>query len=65
MLDNIISTVKETHQEKLDDTFEELRREYEWYCVTQSNTQKKRHAENIEILSYKLSNIAQVLYLLE
>ena len=65
MLDNIVSTVKETHQEKLDDTFEELRREYEWYCVTQSSTQKKRHVENIEILSYKLSNIAQVLHLLE
>ena len=65
MLDNIISTVKETHQEKLDDIFEELRREYEWYCVAQSNIQKKRHAENIETLSYKLSNIAQVLHLLE
>ena len=65
MLDNIISTVKETHQEKLDDTFEELRREYEWYCVTQSEEQKKRHAANIEALSYRFANIAQVLYLLE
>ena len=65
MLDNIISTVKETHQEKLDDTFEELRREYEWYCVTQSEEQKKRHAANIETLSYRFANIAQVLYLLE
>ena len=65
MLDNIISTVKETHQEKLDDTFEELRREYEWYCVTQREEQKKRHAANIEALSYRFANIAQVLYLLE
>ena len=65
MLNNIISTVKETHQEKLDDTFEELRREYEWYCVTQSEEQKKRHAANIEALSYRFANIAQVLYLLE
>ena len=65
MLDNIISTVKETHQEKLDDTFEELRKEYEWYCVSQSNTQKKRHAENLEELAYKFANIAQVLRFLE
>ena len=65
MLDNIISTVKETHQEKLDDTFEELRREYEWYCVAQSNMQKKHHASKMGQLAYKLSNIAQVLHLLE
>ena len=43
MLDNIISTVKETHQEKLDDTFEELRREYEWYCVAESNIAQVLH----------------------
>ena len=65
MFNEMTNTIKDINREKLDVVFEELRREYEWYCVTQSNTQKKRHAENIEILSYKLSNIAQVLHLLE
>lgn len=65
MLDNMITTIKDTHKEKLDDVFEALRREYEWYCVADSNMQKKRHALKMEQLAYKLSDIAQVLYLLE
>ena len=65
MFNEMTNTIKDINREKLDVVFEELRREYEWYCVAQSSIQKKRHAENIEILSYRLSNIAQVLHLLE
>ena len=65
MFNEMTNTIKETHKEKLDTVFEELRKEYEWYCVAQSNTQKKRHAENLEELAYKFANIAQVLRLLE
>lgn len=64
MLDNIVGIVKENHREKFDAVFEDLRREYEWYCVSEDENQKKRHAENVEELSYKLGAIAQVLRLL-
>lgn len=65
MFNEMTNTIKETHKEKLNIVFDELRKEYEWYCVANSDYQKKRHAKNIEKLSYKLSDIAQVLYLLE
>lgn len=65
MFNEMTNTIKDINREKLDVVFEELRREYEWYCVVQSEEQKKRHAAKMETLAYQLSDIAQVLYLLE
>lgn len=65
MFDDIVNIVKDSYKEKLDTVFNEFQKEYEWYCVTQSKEQKKRHAENMQDLAFKLSNIAEVLRLLE
>lgn len=37
---------------------EELKKEYEWYTVTESEQQKQRHIERIEEITLEISDLA-------
>lgn len=46
------------NNEKIALLMEELRKEYEWYLVTESEEQKHRHIKRIEEITSKISDLA-------
>lgn len=46
------------NNEKIALLIEELKKEYEWYTVTESEQQKQRHIERIEEITLEISDLA-------
>ena len=46
------------NNEKIALLMEELKKEYEWYSVTESEQQKHRHIKRIEEITSKISDLA-------
>lgn len=63
--ERMIKPFMKDNNEKIALLMEELKKEYEWYLVTESEEQKHRHIEAIRNITVEISDLADEIVILD
>ena len=56
--ERMIKPFMKDNNDRIELLMAELKKEYEWYTVTESEQQKQRHIERIEEITLEISDLA-------